>query len=129
IWDVRAGSDHNVGSLQAGLNTPFNQVFLTNGGVFVGPSGTIIGQSVGANSNSLTVSGPGSRWISDNFVEVGDSGSFNRMLVNNGGTVLTRGGYVGVNGLGSNNEAVVTGPGSLWLSTNGLFVGYFGSSA
>src|SRR2546426_28004 len=130
VWDVRAGpSNHFVSSdVIVGGNSRFNQLILTNGAVLTNSGYGIVGSLSGANSNSATLAGAGSRWLPGYGIIVGDSSAGNRFVVTNGATAISPGpsGLSSATGT-SNNEAVVTGPGSSWTcSPNNLYVGYNG---
>src|SRR5437899_1372232 len=130
VWDVRSGvSNHFLsGDLIVGANSSFNQLILTNGAVLTNSGYGIVGSLSGANSNSATLGGAGSRWLPGYGIIVGDSSAGNRFVVSNGATAISPGpsGMSSATGT-SNNEAVVTGPGSSWTcSPNNLYVGYNG---
>jgi T5SS/PEP-CTERM-associated repeat protein len=131
VWDVRAGASPNVlaGQLRIGSNTSFNQLLITNGALLTSSSFGVIGLSNGANSNLVLVSGTGSRWLMGNNLLVGDGGAFNRLVVSNGALVGNVDGQVGFTTTSSNNEALVTGAGSLWSNQSGLFVGFAGGGS
>jgi len=130
-WDVRAGaSDHFVlETLLVGADSSFNQLILTNGALLTNYGYASLGSFSVARSNSVTLAGAGSRWGLGDGVFVGDSGSDNRLVVSNGASLVTASiSYLGTEITSSNNEAVVTGPGSSWTSdpVYGLRVGYRG---
>jgi len=114
IWDVRAGLSNHVmsGHLYVGLNSSFNQLFVTNGALLTNLFSFNVG--AGGSSNSATISGPGSRGASDGAIEV-SGGSFNRLVVGNGGSLIGRGtASIGALFPGAGNQIVVTGPESVW---------------
>ncbi len=88
-----------------------------------------IGWEVAADSNGVVVSGAGSSWSNRNDLDVGLRGSFNTLVITNGGTVWS-GGWtpIGQESNSVGNLAVVTGPGSLWRVTNIFLVGERGLS-
>jgi len=57
---------------------------------------------------------------------VGNSGSFNRLAVNNGAQVTNSLGTIGNSISASNNTAVVSGAGSFWNNQSDLYVGQLG---
>ena len=134
IWDVRAGATNTFldENLTIGLNASFNQLILTNGALLTNSSFVTLGQNVGANSNNALIAGPGSQCLlGDGFI-VGDSGSGNRLILSNGAALITASfSYLGFEFASSNNEAVVTGPGTSWTTVpdQSLFVGYRGRSS
>ena len=126
VWDVRAGSNHLVsGQVIVGDTSSFNQLVLTNGGLLTNSGISVLGQSAGANSNSATIAGAGSRWLQLNGVIIGGLGSGNRLTVSNGATLLNSGGssYIGNDLASSNNEALITAPGTTWTSSSSINVG------
>jgi T5SS/PEP-CTERM-associated repeat protein len=72
-------------------------------------------------TNRAVITGAGSRWACTSTLNVGNSGSYNTLLITNGGRVDSPSGVVGNASIG--NLALVTGDGSLWNCTSGLFVG------
>lgn len=88
-----------------------------------------IGWEVGGDSNFAVVSGVDSTWSNRNEFDLGLRGSFNTLLITNGGTVWT-GGWnpMGMETSSVGNTAIVIGPGSSWLITNVFLVGQAGSS-
>ncbi len=143
VWDVRADLTNSSpaffgvtntfvgGDLIVGSNSPFNQLIITNGALLTngGVSAyATLGRQTGANSNSVNLAGLSSQWSLSGGVIVGNFGSGNRLVVSNGARMVT-GSYssIGHESLSSDNEAVVTGPGSSWTSGIGdLFVGNLG---
>jgi T5SS/PEP-CTERM-associated repeat protein len=133
IWNVRASASNHLvsGDLIVGANSSFNQLILTNGALLTSSANSayaILGQQFGANSNNATISGAGSRWVLDDGVFVGRFGSGNRLVISNGASLVTASSsLLGNEFQSTNNEAVVTGPGSSWVSGPGqMFVGYGG---
>ncbi len=105
-----------------------NELDILNGGIVSGFGR--IGFDPGANSNLVLVSGSGSAWTNDEngeaSVVVGDVGSFNTLVVSNGGQVFSGGGaFSGISvsaaSGSSNNSAIVTGSGSLWSAASTVF--------
>lgn len=133
LWNVRMGdSDHRIsGDLVVGENSSFHQLILTNGALLtnsgVSAYGTL-GQQSGARSNVVTIAGAGSRWWLDDGIIVGSFGSGNRLVVSNGASIVTSSSSsIGAEFPSTNNEAIVTGVGSSWISGVGqMFVGYGG---
>jgi T5SS/PEP-CTERM-associated repeat protein len=131
LWDVRggAGSHYTRNSLLVGGAASFAQLIHTNGALLTNDSAAFLGRDATSRSNSVTLAGPASRWWLGDGVVVGEAGSDNRLLVRDGASLVTASiSYLGAQITSSNNEAVVTGPGSSWNSNPeyGLSVGYRG---
>jgi T5SS/PEP-CTERM-associated repeat protein len=109
-----------------------NRLVVSDGGtVFTGGNG-VLGVNSGANTNSLVITGSGTRWLGGGVVSsllVGSNGSFNQMTISTGAQVTDRDGIVGsgVGVAGSNNTVLVTGAGSQWSNSSSLVVGSFSS--
>jgi T5SS/PEP-CTERM-associated repeat protein len=73
----------------------------------------------------VTVSGSGSVWNNSNILFVGTSGSGNKLMITNGGRVVSASGYVS-NSSSVSNMVTVTGPGSIWTNSSGLYMGDYG---
>jgi len=132
VWDVRAGVSNHVMTGQQmflGENASFNQLLVTNGALLNNGLDVLIGQFPGAISNSATISGMGSRWAVDGYIAVGYGGSFNRLVVSNGGWMSSSLTLIGGLSNGSNNQALVTDAGSTWNTLGDLRVGYLGSAS
>lgn len=112
--------------ITVGTNGSFTLLALTNGAVVTGNSGTIIGAFPGARSNVVVLNGPGSAWTNTLDFAVGQSGSFNQLLIFSGAVVSNRSGILGVNASSTNNLALVSDPGSLWVNSTSLLVGQAG---
>ncbi|PWU12570.1 MAG: hypothetical protein C5B50_21250 [Verrucomicrobia bacterium] len=130
VWDVRAGlTNHSVsGDLVVGKYSSFNQLIVTNGALLTNSgisANGILGQNTGANSNSVTLAGPGSQWLLADGLTVGGFGSGNRLVLSNGASLVTgSSSSIGNQLVSSNNEIVVAGPGSSWTSPLGfMFIG------
>ncbi|MFA6564785.1 MAG: autotransporter-associated beta strand repeat-containing protein, partial [Verrucomicrobiia bacterium] len=131
---------NSVVGTTAGVNTPFtvgnygsgNTLIVTNGGVvYAGTTnypGFWMGNQVGSSSNLAIVIGTNSLIASGGRVLVGDDGSFNTMLILDGGTVSNANYFeVGRVGTASNNLLVVSGEGSLLTnSSTGIIIGESG---
>jgi T5SS/PEP-CTERM-associated repeat protein len=117
------------GTILVGSNAPFTTLILTNGAQVTNGGLAEIGLNVSSRSNVVVVTGPGSSLTNGFSIYVGYSGSFNRLMVANGGSVVTPYGYLGFNTPfdppgSSNNCAIVTGQGSLWDSGHFLYPGF-----
>jgi T5SS/PEP-CTERM-associated repeat protein len=114
------------GSVIVGTNGAFTLLILTNG-AFLTNSGTgTIGLNAGANSNTVNVTSANTRWAMSSDLYVGSIGSFNHLVITNGGLVQNGYGALGLNSSSASNLVVVTTPGSVWTNQNDLYVGYVG---
>jgi T5SS/PEP-CTERM-associated repeat protein len=107
--------------LTVGVSGRDNQLIVSNGARVTGRVGNLGGQPGGSN-NLVVVTGDGSVWTNSSDVNVGVGERGNRLVIEAGGLVAGDNGRVGAGGFGS-NEALVTGPGSLWSSRTDLAVG------
>ena len=114
----------NRGELRMGYGGSGNQMIISNGAVVVSGNG-FIGSDPAANSNTVSISGPGSQWRAFDFY-VGNNGSTNRLVVDSGGQLTNRNGYIGFTGRG--NSAAVSGASSMWTNALGLTVGVLASA-
>jgi fibronectin-binding autotransporter adhesin len=114
----------NVGDLYVGYFGSGNQLALTNGAVVSSGKG-YIGLAVEGTSNVAVVTGLGSLWTLGSELQVGATGSGNRLVVSDSGAVRNAVGNIGL--FGSNNVALVTGAGSAWTNVGDFNLGYFGS--
>jgi fibronectin-binding autotransporter adhesin len=115
---------NNSDNTYVGHTGAANNLVISNGGWVIDLSGAV---GFNSDSNSVTVVGAGSVWTNYNEVYVGYSGSGNNLVISNGGQVLDFDGYLGYTN-GFNNQALVTGPGSVWSNDDATLIGDFGSS-
>ncbi len=108
-------------NLFVGSNGFGNQLLITGGGAMTNSGLASIGGVVGADSNSVVLTGNGSRWeLSSSYypnypLYVGQAGAFNRLVVSNGGEFRCgsfQQVHLGYQVGSSNNSIVVTGSGS-----------------
>ena len=104
-----------------------NQLVVSNG-AYALDAACFIGFTNSSSANSALISGPGSIWTNGQNLYVGYLGSFSQMVVTNGAQAFSGNGYVGWFHTSSNNTATITGPGSVWSSTNVINMGLVGSS-
>lgn len=98
---------------------------VSDGGLVEGTNG-YIGYNATSTAN-VTVTGADSRWTNPSYLYVG--------VLGNGALTISDGGYVSSLTLatigtysGSSGSATVTGSGSVWENTGGLYIGYQGSA-
>lgn len=112
--------------LEMGQRGSGNRLVITNGGA-VYASFFRIGRITTGGSNEVLVTGPGSSLeVSFSSLRIGEGGSGNRVEINNGASVRSQFGEIGADS-GSNNEALVTGPGSLWTNSGSFVIGRYGN--
>jgi T5SS/PEP-CTERM-associated repeat protein len=109
-----------------GTNGSFTLLTLGSNAMFTNTGSGVIGLNATARSNEVRLVSPTARWFVGNQIHVGSNGSFNRLLVSNGATVRAFNGNLSL-GTGSNNLALVTGPGSSWSNANLFYLGFNGS--
>src|SRR6185503_3441109 len=115
LWSNR--SELTVGSF--GRN---NQMIVSNGGWVANLFG-YLGRQAGSSNNFTLVTSSGSVWSNQFDMYVGFNEQSNRLVIEAGGLAHCDSGYVGDFGSASNNEALVTGPGSLWTNRSSLTIG------
>jgi T5SS/PEP-CTERM-associated repeat protein len=112
--------------LSVGGSSAGNRAEVSEGGRLACTDGSI-GVSFGANSNTVLLTGSGSRWNNAGNLIVGNGGNGNVLLASNGATVLSSNATIGVNGSTANNNlAIITGAGTIWNNTRHLVVGESG---
>ncbi len=117
----------NSASLVVGNSGAFNTLLIADGGMVTNNIDDYIGIDPTANHNAVSVSGANSAWNNNSGVlYVGDFGSFNTLLITNGGTVGDGLSFIGAQTNASNNLVTVSGANSVWNS-GGLYVGYSGA--
>jgi fibronectin-binding autotransporter adhesin len=103
-----------AGDLFLGSNGALNRLVISSGGWVTNATG-YIGYSATSGGNEVLVTGTGSVWT-NRTLELGYTGSSNRMVISNGGQVLNLNSEIGRTGaLSSGNEVIVTGQGSKWV--------------
>jgi len=124
VWQ---NGTNNFSTLYIGNGGSRNSLVISNGGVVLSVlSRHGYGGFSGGHSNHVLVSDSGSLWSNQTLV-VGYAANANSLVVSNGGTVYDTTGELGfanfIGSFGSNNTALVTGPGSLWANTGSLTIG------
>jgi T5SS/PEP-CTERM-associated repeat protein len=127
---INGTSTNITGNLTIGTNGDFTQLVIINGGAVTnvssgsGSSG-YIGLNPGADNNQVIVTGANSIWKSVQDMFIGYSGSFNSIVISNGGRVIDNIGTIGRSG--NSNSVLVTGTSSLWTNVDNLELGNGGS--
>ncbi len=135
--------------LDDGTNQSVNSTWITTNAVIVGSTtssnyldtvsnggikapGMIIGNSAVASSNTARLSSSSSQWNISGDIQVGNGGSNNSLLINNGAVAVSDNGQVGVSNAANNNVVSVSGQGakfgSYWGITNTLTIGAAGNT-
>jgi T5SS/PEP-CTERM-associated repeat protein len=83
-----------------------------------------IGSSGGGGSATFMANG-GAHTIQNNLI-VGGATSNNQLVVSNAASVFNGYGYIGLDPVSLYNVGTVTGPGSFWINSDNLSVGYSG---
>ncbi len=100
-------------------------------GGLVSANFTKLGGAVGANGNSVTVTGTGSQLNNTNDLLVGYGGNGNSLTLSAGGTATNINAFIGfhadANSSSNNNSVTVTGSSSTWTNTGTLYVGEYGT--
>jgi len=117
----------NAATLFVADEASHNRLQIENGGQVHNGEG-IIGNTTLARSNTVIVTGAGSLWNNTDDLTVGYNGAGDRLIITNGGRVVSLNGNVGskhtTTTFGSNSTVIVTGAGSTWSNTaSGSFAG------
>jgi autotransporter-associated beta strand protein len=119
---------NNAGNLTVGFASDIvgNQLTISSSGQVINATGKI-GGSARANSNWAAVVGSGSLWSNTSSFVVGGSGSFNQLMVSNGGAVIGASVTIGESSGGNSNSAWVT-DGGILQSSGALTLGAVAAS-
>jgi T5SS/PEP-CTERM-associated repeat protein len=118
---VFAGTNVSVGFNGGSVN---NFLLLSSGALLTNNGNGIIGGENDANTNTVFITGAGTRWLMGNNLYVGSNGAFNQLVVSNGALLVNGNGHLGFRPASSNNVAVVTGAGSVWSNRAELDIGF-----
>jgi T5SS/PEP-CTERM-associated repeat protein len=121
------GSIWSNTTLNAGDNGAHNSLVISNGGQVINTGFCTIGNGVlpTIGDNRVLVTGTGSVLSNGQDLFIGFLLVANRVTVENGGLLINNNASFGS---GSNNSAVVKGPGSIWISHGTMAFGGNGSS-
>ncbi len=99
--------------------------FVTNFGSWAISGGVAnLTNFISDNHSSLTVSGG----VLNGTLTIGNTGSFNQLVVTNGGAIISAGtNYIGNSSTSSNNSVLMTGAGSVWSNSSLLVFGNNGA--
>jgi len=96
---------------------PNNQLIVSNGASVVAAVDGFLGHDPGASNNVALVTGAGSMWTIGDGLLIGYQEGRNLLVVSNGAVVADRIGHLGYFSIADNNVAVVTGAGSVWITS------------
>jgi T5SS/PEP-CTERM-associated repeat protein len=117
----------SAGEMIVGDFNGANQLWIADGGLVASTSFGRIGNSASGTNNLVVVKDVGSLWTNQLTLYVGASGSFNRLVVTNGGRVESGGANIGLNSGSISNLALMTGTNSIWRSSQNLILGSSGA--
>jgi T5SS/PEP-CTERM-associated repeat protein len=122
----------NTGQLFVGYQGHGNSLIIANSGrvdnttAYVGGFGSVAG-----SNNTVTVTDPGSVWNSSGILYLGYNGRDNTLIISNGARVSSVSAPTAASGIlawnsaaSSNNTVIITGAGSTWTNTGGIYHGY-----
>ena len=111
----------NSGALIIGNEGSGNSLFVSNRGLVSSTDGTV-GNAYSSSNNLVVISGVsdfsngfvplglrGSQWINSGSITVGNQGSGNTLVVSNGGSIVSTGGWIGNGSSASNNSLLISG--------------------
>jgi len=108
--------------LSYGISHQNNRLIVTNGG-WVADKDAYIGYDDRTAGNAVVVTGAGSVWTNSGGASAGWKGSFNRLDVADGGTVVADGMTVGTFAGANSNRVTVSGAGSFLRIVSNLEMG------
>lgn len=118
----------SVNNMTCGSSGSSNCLAVMDGGRLDDTFGTL-GWNAESCSNAAVIDGLGSTWSNRNRMFVGRWGSFNSLLITNGGCVISVDEtHIGEQTNSSRNVAIVTGTASVWAVSNMFYVGSQGAS-
>ena len=113
--------------LGIGIGSGGNSLVISNGGRMVSTDAVVGGPTQPRNTNNtVCIVGAGSVWTNTAGLTFGNSGPSNRLVIADGGKLLSYGGTVG-SSLSSSNSVFVTGSGSVWSNGSDFWLGYDGA--
>jgi T5SS/PEP-CTERM-associated repeat protein len=118
----------NSASLYLGYTGARNTLVITNAGRVVSRAHAYLGSNLSSSNNRVLVTDTNSIWETWG-ITFGTIGNGNSMVISNGGRVVINGNCLMGSFTSSNNQILVTGPGSV-LSNNGTYldIGYLSKS-
>jgi len=89
-----------------------NGLFLSSGSTLTNRNSAAIGVGSGADANLAFISDVNTRWLIGSGLTIGSNGALNRLVVSNGAEVVCSGANLGLRAASSNNQLLITSPGS-----------------
>ena len=104
-----------------------NCLVISNGGKVVNSVANVgFDQHVGSTGNTVIVSGPGSVWNNNSTLTFGVYSPSNNLVIDHGGKLVNRFGYVGNDPTATGNSVVISDTDSVWSNSMDLYVGRYG---
>ena len=117
----------NSADLNIGYNGSGNSMIVSNAAQVANAGNGFIGNIAPSSNNFVLVTGLGSTWSNSGYLLIGSDGSGNSMVISNGAQVVNVYCCLCYRAPSSNNYVLVTGSGSTWSSSAGLYIGSGGS--
>src|ERR1051325_6506050 len=117
-----------TGDVTVGTNGSFTLLVISDNALLTNSLNGVIGRNATAKSNTVQLVSSTARWQMGGNLFVGSNGALSRLVVSNGALLENSRVMIGNHPGSSNNEAVVSGPGSTLNSPNGLWVGADGNA-
>ncbi len=121
------GKSANIVNTYVGYSGTGRSLTVSGGGVVKSGSSVSIGVDVGADFNTLTVTGADSKLTTDGDLNVGFQGAGSTLTIEDGGTVHSSFTKIGGYTTSNQNFVAVSGADSKLKTDNTLIVGYDGS--
>jgi T5SS/PEP-CTERM-associated repeat protein len=112
----------NQGGVIVGHDGSSNSLVISNGAQVFAATGAAIGNTPSSSNNMVVVTGADSTLTTPADLYVGSGGSFNSLVISDGGQVFNANGVIG-NYAGVSNSVLITGPGSLWSNSGTVNIG------
>ena len=120
---------HNSYSMYVGFDGAGGNLAVSNGASVKSTEDGLLGYSSYSHDNRAQVTGGGSVWNSTLNMFVGYDGRANTLVIDNGGRVISKNGFLGTNPGSDSNCVMVVGAGSVWSnSEDNVHVGYSGAA-
>jgi len=112
--------------LNVGYSGAGNTLLITNRGTAQSTTGTL-GFNADSSNNRAVVTGEGSTWTISLDLGIGKAGEGNSLLISDGALVQSGDVMFGTSAGSISNHAIVTDPGSTWISSGSITLGGSGS--